>query len=46
MKWLLIILALFAGNLCAKEYGSVTVLEVTSIYNADTFREILQAGRR
>ena len=38
MKWLLIILALFAGNLCAKEYGSVTVLEVTSIYDADTFR--------
>jgi len=38
MKWLLIFLALFAPTIHAKEYGNVTVSEVTSIYDADTFR--------
>jgi endonuclease YncB( thermonuclease family) len=38
MRWLLICIALIASALHAKDYGNVIVSEVTSIYDADTFR--------
>ena len=38
MRLLLICLILISPSLHAKEYGNITVKEVTSIYDADTFR--------
>lgn len=38
MKFLLICLVLSTSILHAKEYGNVTVHEIISIYDADTFR--------
>ncbi len=38
MRLLLICLILITSTLHAKDYGNVTVSEVTSIYDADTFR--------
>ena len=38
MQLLLVFIALIASALHAKEYGDVEISEVTSIYDADTFR--------
>ena len=38
MRIIILILCLFSFSIHAKDYGNVTVSEVTSIYDADTFR--------
>jgi len=38
LKFMLLILVSFSINAAEKEYGNVIVKEVTSIYDADTFR--------
>ena len=38
LKFMLLILVSFSINAAEKEYGNVTVKEITSIYDADTFR--------